>query len=256
VFGHRASTLGKREDGMSFAGRRVLVTGAGKGIGRALVKLLSAEGAIVVALTRSEADLPSLHSETGCEPLVCDLADPVATREAVRGALPIDYLVNNAGTTELEPFLHTSVETFDQIMAVNCRAPMIVAQECARDMINRGVKGAIVNISSLASHHGVPDHAAYCASKGALDAMTRVMAVELGPHGIRVNCINPTVTMTPMAVKAWSDPDKSGGMLSRIPLGRFVEPEEVAEVIIFMLSEKSAMVNGVTLLVDGGFRAK
>jgi L-xylulose reductase len=241
---------------MEFSGRRALVTGAGKGIGRATVKLLAEQGAEVVALTRSAGDLDSLRAETGCQALVCDLADPGATREAAIAAQPIDLLVNNAGTTELEPFLDTSAETFDLLMAVNARAPMIVAQECARDMIRRGVKGVIVNVSSLASHHGLPNHAAYCASKGALDSLTQVMAVELGPHGIRVNAINPTVTLTPMAVKAWSDPDKSAGMLDRIPLHRFAEPEDVANVILYLLSERSAMVNGVTLLVDGGFRAK
>lgn len=241
---------------MEFSGQRILVTGAGKGIGRATVKLLAEQGATVIALTRSESDLASLKAETDCETLACDLADPIATREAAQAALPVDLLVNNAGTTQLESFLDTSVEAFDLLMAVNCRAAMIVAQECARDMIRRGVKGAIVNVSSLASHHGVPDHTAYCASKGAMDAMTKVMTVELGPHGIRVNCINPTVTMTPMAVKAWSDPDKANGMLNRIPLGRFAEPDDIANVIAYMLSERSAMVNGVTLLVDGGFRAK
>jgi NAD(P)-dependent dehydrogenase (short-subunit alcohol dehydrogenase family) len=131
---------------------------------------------------------------------------------------------------------------------------MIVAQECARDMIRRRHKGAIVNVSSGASKRGLPDHTAYCASKGALDALTRAMAVELGPHGIRVNAVNPTVTLTPMAVKAWSDPEKSAGMLNRIPLGRFVQPEEVADTILFLLSDRSSMVNGVTLMVDGGFR--
>ena len=133
---------------------------------------------------------------------------------------------------------------------------MIVAQECARDMIRRGHKGAIVNVSSLASHHGLPDHLAYCASKGALDSMTQVMAVELGAHGIRVNTVNPTVTLTPMAVKAWSDEAKAEGMLSRIPLRRFASPEEIADVILYLLTPGSIMVNGVTLLIDGGFRAK
>jgi len=240
---------------MDFSRQRVLVTGAGKGIGYATAKMLREAGAGVVALTRSESDQAELEA-LGCEVIICDLADAAATRQAAIAAQPIDLLVNNAGTTELEPFLETSVEAFDHLMAVNARAPMIVAQECARDMIRRGCKGAIVNVSSLASHHGLPDHLAYCASKGALDSMTQVMAVELGPHGIRVNAINPTVTLTPMAVKAWSEPGKAEGMLSRIPLGRFVEPKEVAEVILFLLGERSAMVNGVTLLVDGGFRAK
>jgi NAD(P)-dependent dehydrogenase (short-subunit alcohol dehydrogenase family) len=100
---------------------------------------------------------------------------------------------------------------------------------------------------------GWADHAAYCASKGALDAMSRVMANELGRQGIRVNCVNPTVTLTPMAVKAWSDPAKADPMLSRIPLGRFLEPEDVAEVILFLLSDAASSLNGLTMPVDGGF---
>jgi L-xylulose reductase len=241
---------------MEFSGRRVLVTGAGKGIGRVTAKMLSDEGAEVVALSRTAADLDSLKAEIGCETFLCDLADARATREAALRARPIDLLVNNAGTTQLEPFLDTSVETFDWLMNVNTKAPMILAQEAARDMIGRGVKGAIVNVSSRAAFQGVPDHAAYCATKGALDAMTRVMAVELGPHGIRVNCVNPVVTLTPMAVKAWSDEAKAASMLNRIPLGRFVEPEEVASVILFLLSDGAAMVSGMEMLVDGGFRAR
>ena len=240
---------------MEFSGRRVLVTGAGKGIGRAIVKMLCERGAEVTALTRTGADLDSLKAETGCRAIVCDLADPDATREAAAAAQPVDALVNNAGIAELEPFLDTSVDTFDKVMAINARAPMILAQETARDMIRRGCKGAIVNVSSVAAEFGIPDHTAYCASKAALDAMTKVMAVELGPHGIRVNSVNPTVTLTPMAVKAWSDPVKAGGVLHRIPLKRFAEPEEVAEVVLYLIGDRSAMVNGVSLLVDGGFRA-
>ena len=121
-------------------------------------------------------------------------------------------------------------------MAVNTRAPMIVAQEYARERIAAGKTGAIVNVSSVASFIGIPDHAAYCASKGGLDGLTRVMAKELAPKGIRVNAVNPTVTLTPMAVKAWSDPEKAAGMLNRIPVGRFAESADVAEVVLFLLS--------------------
>ena len=241
---------------MEFQGKRVLVTGAGKGIGRAVVAKLAAERAEIIALSRTKADLDSLEQEFGCRTLLCDLADPVATRETALGALPVDYLVNNAGTTKLDSFLDTSVETFDWLMNVNTKAPMIIAQECARDMIKRGHKGAIVNVSSMASFQGVPDHTAYCATKGALDAMTRVMAVELGAHGIRVNTVNPVVTLTPMAIKAWSDPEKAQSMLSRIPIGRFVEPEEVADTILYLLSSRASMVTGSSITVDGGFRAR
>lgn len=233
-----------------FGGKRILVTGAGKGIGRETVQWLERCGAEVIAMGRNPEDLASCaHSA------VADLADVNATRAAVASVLPIDMLVNCAGVVELESFLDTSVETFDHLMAVNTRAPMVVAQVVARDLIARGVPGAIVNVSSLAAAVGTRDHLAYCASKAALDAMTRVMAVELGPHGIRVNSVNPVVTLTPMADKAWSDPVKAGAMLSRIPLGRFVQPGEIAATIAFLLSDDAAMINGVTLTVDGGFSA-
>jgi len=238
---------------MSFAGKTVLVTGAGKGIGRATVVDLIARGARVIALSRSPADLEALEAERDCQTIAVDLADAGATRAAVRAALPFDYLVNCAGIAALHSVLDTSVEIFDEVMAVNARAPLIVSQEYARDRIARGLKGAIVNVSSIASFIGFADHAAYCASKGALDGLTRVMANELGRKGIRVNGVHPVITLTPMAVKAWSDPEKSAPMRKRIPLGRFVEPPEVASVIAYLLSDDAAMVNGVDLPVDGGF---
>lgn len=238
---------------MDFTGKRVIVTGAGKGIGRVVAEILTARGAKVVALTRSAADVDALRKDLGCEAIEVDLADAEATRAAARQAIPADLLVNCAGTTELQPFLETTVEAFDKLMAVNTRAPMIVAQEYARERIAAGKAGAIVNVSSVASFIGIPDHAAYCASKGGLDGLTRVMAKELAPKGIRVNAVNPTVTLTPMAVKAWSDPDKAAGMLNRIPVGRFAESSDIAEVILFLLSDEAAMVNGLAMPVDGGF---
>lgn len=236
------------------AGKRALVTGAGKGIGRETVKRLTAEGATVVALSRAAADLESLAAETGCETIAIDLEDVESAAEAVTRVLPIDLLVNNAGILRMQPLLETSQANFNAVMTVNAFAPLRLVQIVASDLIRRGKSGAIVNVSSIAAAMGVADHAAYCTSKGGMDALTRVMAIELGPHGIRANSVNPVVTMTPMGREAWSDPVKNARMLSRIPLGRFCEEADVAGVISFLLGDASAMVNGVSIDVDGGFR--
>ena len=137
-------------------------------------------------------------------------------------------------------------------MTVNAKAPIVIAQAYARDRIAAKRPGSIVNVSSDAAFVGVIDHAAYCASKAALDAVTRVMANELGPHGIRVNTVNPTITLTAMARQAWSDPARSGPRLSRMPIGRFLEPSEVAETIAFLLSDRAS---GVTVAPTGSMAA-
>lgn len=236
-----------------FSDKSVLVTGATKGIGLAIARMLGQRGAHVVAFGRSAEELAALKAEIGGKSVVADLADARATRDAARAAMPVDLLVNCAGTTTLESFLDITAESFDHLIAVNTRAPMIIAQEYARSCIARRTGGAIVNVSSNSSYTGFADHAAYCASKGGLDAMSRVMANELGRHGIRVNCVNPAITLTDMARKAWSDPGKAAPMLSRMPLGRFIEPEEVAEAVLFLLSGRASMINGVALPIDAGF---
>ena len=238
---------------MRFDGKTVLITGAGKGIGRETARLMAARGASVVAVSRTESDLDSLAAEIGCATVAVDLADADAARVAALRGLPADYLVNCAGINVLQPFVDVTVEAFDLVHAVNTRAAMIFAQEFARSRIGLGGGGAIVNVSSLSSFIGFDDHASYCASKGALDAMSRVMTNELGSHGVRVNCINPIVTMTELAARAWSDPAKSDPMLRRIPISRFAETIDIAEVIAFLLSDAAVMMNGLSISLDGGF---
>jgi len=236
-----------------FYGQRALVTGAGKGIGRTTAKTLASYGAEVVALSRTQADLVSLSEEIDCQTTQADLSDAKQARDAALSVGAIDLLVNNAGISILESFLDTSTEAFDKIMAVNVRAVLIVSQIVAKGMISKGNGGAIVNVSNQSSMRAIPDHTAYCASKGALDQLTRMMALELGPHQIRVNSVNPTVTLTPMGEMAWSDPKKSGPMLDRIPLQHFAKPIHLAEVIAFLLSERAHMIHGAILPIDGGF---
>jgi L-xylulose reductase len=236
-----------------FNQKRVLVTGAGKGIGREIATMLHRFNAQVVALSRTEADLQSLQNEIGCETIVAELGDPDAARKAAEQAGEIDFLVNNAAIAILEPFLQTSLEAWDKTMAVNLRAVLIVSQVVARQMIGRSVAGSIVNVSSMASFQALHDHAAYCASKAGLDQLTAVMAVELGQYGIRVNSVNPTVVLTEMGKRAWSDPIKGGPMLARIPLRRFAECEDIASVVCFLLTDGAAMLNGLALRIDGGF---
>jgi NAD(P)-dependent dehydrogenase (short-subunit alcohol dehydrogenase family) len=238
-----------------FAGKRILITGAGKGIGRAMAEAFAREGAQVVAFSRSAADMAALHDETGAETHAIDLEHVAAVVALMARLPPVDYLINNAGIAVLAPFTETTVDQFDQVMAVNLRAPFLIAQAVARDWLSRKHKGAIVNVSSIASLWGTPDHVAYGASKAALDSMTLTMANELGPFGIRTNSINPVITLTPMGERAWSDPAKSDPMLARIPLRRFAKPEDIASVARFLLSAAAGMINGVIMPIDGGFRA-
>jgi L-xylulose reductase len=236
-----------------FDGKRALVTGAGKGIGREIVKVLAECGAEVVALSRTSSDLDSLKAETGCQCLVADIGDAKIARQAAADAGAIDLLVNNAGIALIQPFLETTVEAFDETIAVNLRAALVISQVVAQGMIERGAGGSIVNVSSQASQAAIKDHASYGASKAGLDHLTRVMALELGQHNIRVNAVNPTVILTPMGEKVWGDPVKGGPMLAKIPLGRFGKPVHVADTVAFLLSDQASMIHGITLPVDGGY---
>lgn len=238
-----------------FDGKRAVVTGAGKGIGYDLCAKLIRSGAEVIAVTRTQADLDKLQAELGDKiiPALIDVSNVAETTRILTGMGDIDLVVNNAGIASLEPFLQTKPESFDEVIAINLRAVLVISQIAAKNMIARGVGGAIVNISSQGSKVGLVDHASYCASKGGLDQLTRVMAVELGQYGIRSNCVNPTVVLTAMGKLAWSDPIKSAPMLGRIPTGRFAETSDVVDACMFLLSDKSSMCNGAMLPIDGGF---
>lgn len=241
---------------LGLEGRRALVTGAGKGIGRDTVKALHAAGVQVVAVSRTQSDLDSLVRECpGVEPVCVDLADWEATERALGSVGPVDLLVNNAAVAMLQPFLEITKEVFDVSFSVNLRPVIQVSQLVARGMIARGAPGSIVNVSSQASQRALTNHGVYCSTKGAMDMLTKVMALELGPHKIRVNTVNPTVVMTAMGQTHWNDPQKAKTMLDRIPLGRFAEVSNVVDIILFLLSDRSSMTTGAAVPVEGGFLA-
>ncbi|XP_039754343.1 uncharacterized short-chain type dehydrogenase/reductase y4vI-like [Pararge aegeria] len=241
---------------ISFKGKRILVTGAGQGIGRGIAVELWRAGANIVALSRTRSHLESLQSEYPSIDIVdVDITDWDKTRQVVDSLGHFDALVNNAAVAVCEPFLTCTAADFDKTFNVNVKAALNISQVVAKKMVENKTHGTIVNISSQASKAALKDHAIYSASKAALDALTRAMALELGPHGIRVNAVNPTVTMTAMAKVGWSDPERSAEMKAKIPLGRFGEVFEVVNAVVFLLSEKSTMINGVELPIDGGFLA-
>ncbi|MDR6434525.1 SDR family oxidoreductase [Brucella pseudogrignonensis] len=240
---------------MQFLGKSVIVTGAGKGIGRACAQLMASRGAEVIALSRTQSDLTSLAAEIGGRSIQVDLADAQAARDAIREAGTCDYLINSAGINVLESVFDMTDAGYEAVMGINLRAALITCQEFARMRVAAGGGGAIVNITSIAGHRGFQDHLCYAASKAGLEGATRVFAKELGPHGIRVNAVAPTITLTELALEAWSDPAKSAPMMVRHPINRFAQSEEVAQAIALLLSDDSAMVTGTTLAVDGGFLA-
>ncbi|XKL60849.1 hypothetical protein PGB90_007906 [Kerria lacca] len=256
---------------LTFENKCVLITGAGRGIGRELAKaFVKCKAKTVFGLSRTNTHLQKLVLEQpAIVPVYADLADWDLTRYALECLGPIDILVNNAAESTTEPFLDIKPENFDRMFNVNVKSLINVSQVVIKGMITRNEGGSIVNISSQASKLALWNHTLYGATKAAVDSITKAMALEVGQHNIRVNAVNPTVVMTDMGRKVWSDPQKNQPLLDRIPLHKFAavsflnifdvihisEVEDVVNAVLFLSSDKAKMINGVTLSVDGGFLA-
>lgn len=235
--------------------RPILVTGASGGIGAATVRLLVKEGAKAIASGRNEEKLGTLAVETGCDLLPFDLTSEDSVSAALSG-LELYGVVNCGGWGgEIATPMETDTAVFDKVIDINAKGTLLVTKYASQGMVAAGNGGAIVNVSSQASLVGLAGHISYASSKGAVDAMTRVSALELGRHNIRVNAVNPTVVMTPMSEWYWGREDIGGPLLQAMPLHRWATEEDCAAPIVFLLSDAAAMISGVCLPVDGGFTA-
>jgi NAD(P)-dependent dehydrogenase (short-subunit alcohol dehydrogenase family) len=250
-----------RFPGFRLDGMRALVTGASRGIGRAAAEAMAEAGASVVLAARQSDDLDEAVSAIRAaggmaEAMPLDVTDAAAVREAIAAAGPFDAVFNNAGANRPQPFLEVDEATYDALYAVNVRGAFFVAQAAARGMVAAGKRGVIVNTSSQMGHVGGPNRAVYCGAKHAVEGMTKAMAVELAPLGIRVVTVCPTFVETALTAGAFGDPAARAGIIARIPMARPATVEEVAQTVVFLCSPAAGMITGSAVLVDGGWTAQ
>jgi NAD(P)-dependent dehydrogenase (short-subunit alcohol dehydrogenase family) len=237
-----------------------LVTGAGRGIGRSAALALAGAGAELVLNSRTPAELEAVAAEIGegggrARVLPFDVTDAAAVRDAFAALAGLDILVNNAGMNRPQPFLEVDEATLDRMIALNIKAAFVVAQAAARLMAGRG-SGVIVNMSSQMGHVGSErDRTAYVMTKHAVEGLTKAMAAELAPRGIRVVSIAPTFITTPLTEPFFANPKFRQWVVDRIPLGRIGTVEEVANAVVFLASPAASLITGSSLLVDGGWTA-
>lgn len=234
-----------------------LVTGAGRGIGRACAELLADAGARVIAVARTPEQLDELAAarpgaiETWCADVTS--ADFYARVEA----LPrLHVLVNNAGTNRPQAFSEVDPDTLQTLLKLNVEAAFRTAQAAARVMLREGTGGAVINMSSQMGHVGSPGRTVYCLTKHAVEGLTRAMAVELAPQGVRVNSVAPTFVETSLTQDMLARPESRQFALDRIPLGRVAAAADVARAVLFLASPAAGMITGDSLKVDGGWTAQ
>jgi NAD(P)-dependent dehydrogenase (short-subunit alcohol dehydrogenase family) len=245
----------------SLAGKRALVTGAGRGIGEASAKALAAAGAAVTLTARTEGEIAAaaaaIRGDGGqADWFACDVTDTQAFRAALAKRPAYDVFLNNAGMNRPQPFQEVSEENFDAVMALNLRAAFFAAQAAAQRMIADGVKGSIITMSSQMGHVGGARRSVYCASKFATEGMTKAAAIDLAPHGIRINTICPTFIETPMVAGFLANPEFKDCVLSKIKLGRLGQPADVAGAVVFLASDAAALMTGTHMIIDGGWTAE
>ncbi|NGM20322.1 SDR family oxidoreductase [Roseomonas stagni] len=241
-------------------GRRALVTGAGRGIGLAAASALAEAGAHVVLAARSAEEIgqaaEAIRAQGGsAEALAMDVSDIDDAGAKIAKAGPFHVLVNNAGTNRPAPFPDVTPGDFDAVMNLNVRAAFFVAQAVAKRMIEAGIPGSIIHVSSQMGHVGGARRSVYCASKWAMEGIARAMAIDLAPHGIRVNTLCPTFIETPMTRPFLQDEGFKASVLQKIKLGRLGQVEDLMGAILFLAGDAAGLMTGSSLLVDGGWTA-
>jgi D-threitol dehydrogenase (NAD+) len=240
----------------SLDGKVAVVTGGASGIGAAIVDAYAATGGTVVVLDKAvEAAQHKVDDGTAAAAIGCDVTSEQSVIDAVDTVHVqfgrIDVLVNSAGIAVIDPAEQLRVKDWDQTMAINLRGAFLVSQQVGRIMLAQG-SGTVISLASQAATIALPGHLAYCASKFGLVGMTKVLALEWAGRGVTANTISPTVVMTPLAKELWDNP-QGEALKAQIPTGRFAEPDEIAAVAVFLASDAAKMINGVDLLVDGGY---
>ena len=234
-----------------------LVTGAGRGIGRACAEALADAGAKVIAVARSTDDLAHVgrHVSGRVDTWAEDVTDD-GFIERIASIKGLSILVNNAGGNRPQPFVDVDTDSLDFVIDLNVRAAFRVAQAAARTMQAQKIEGSIVNMSSQMGHVGSPNRTVYCMTKHAVEGLTKAMAVELAPNGIRVNSVAPTFVETPMTKPMLEDTDFKEFVFGMIPLGKLASVDDVVSAVLYLVSPGAGMVTGHSLVVDGGWTAR
>jgi NAD(P)-dependent dehydrogenase (short-subunit alcohol dehydrogenase family) len=237
-------------------GRRALVTGAGRGIGVALAAALAEAGASVTLVARTAHEIQAAATGMGGEWAVLDVSDLPAVAAFFDARPAFDILINNAGTNRPKPMHDVSEDDYDTVLDLNVKSAFFVAQGCVRGMLAAGKSGSLIHIGSQMGHVGGPNRSLYCASKWALEGMSKAFALDLAVHGIRSNTIAPTFIETPLTKPFLEDAAFKASVLAKIKLGRIGTVEDLMGAALFLASDASALVTGTSIVVDGGWTAE